>query len=257
MSLDRAPWLLDYAYAHRGLWRPNGAPENSLVAFDAARRNHLGVELDVRISADGEAIVFHDSTLDRMTRARGYTNARTAAELGRLQLAGTPEHIPTLLEALDVLEDTPALIELKVNNGSEGPLERRVAFILSHHNGPVAVMSFNATSLAEIAALAPGLPRGQLCEGWRRGRAPLFPWKRRAAVRDFLRSRRAPPDFIACEVGALQSFGRPAANSLGAPLVAWTVRNRTQLERAERHAHAIIFENLEPGLVRPAQSALV
>jgi glycerophosphoryl diester phosphodiesterase len=252
-----ASWLLDHCYAHRGLWRPGGAPENSLAAFVAAVRADVGVELDVRLSADGEAVVFHDATLERMTRARGAVSARTAKELARLQLAGTGETIPTLAQALDVLRDTPALIELKVNPGVEGPLERRVAVVLGEHPGPAALMSFNAQSLAEIAAIAPHIPRGQLCEGWRRGRTPLFPWARRAAVRAFLEAPYPAPDFLACEVGALRHFGRPAADALHAPLLAWTVRTRALLERAERFADAIIFEQLEPALVKRPQPELV
>ena len=53
--------------AHRGLWRPGEAPENSLAAFDIACRSRFGVELDVRLSADGEAVVFHDERLERLT----------------------------------------------------------------------------------------------------------------------------------------------------------------------------------------------
>ena len=55
--------------AHRGLWRPDGYPENSLGAFQAACQAGYGIELDVQISADGEAVVFHDGALKRMTGA--------------------------------------------------------------------------------------------------------------------------------------------------------------------------------------------
>jgi glycerophosphoryl diester phosphodiesterase len=55
------------AVAHRGLWSPAAAPENSLAAFQAACAHDYGIELDVQLSADGEAMVFHDATLERMT----------------------------------------------------------------------------------------------------------------------------------------------------------------------------------------------
>lgn len=249
------PWLPDYAYAHRGLWGPKHGPENSLAAFEAARSFGLGVELDVRLSADGEAMVFHDETLDRMTAARGYANGRTAAELGRLLLKGSEETIPTLAEALEALEDTPVLVEFKVNRGSEGPLERRVAYVMSHHHGPAAIMSFNSATLREMAEQAPDSPRGQLCTGWRRGHAPMMPWSRRGAIRAFIEEQHPRPDFIACELEALATFGRPAANALRTPLLAWTVRRRHQIERAERYADALIFESLEPGLVKPTHPA--
>lgn len=252
----QAPWLLDYAYAHRGLWGAKHGPENSLSAFEAAHRAGLGVELDVRLSADGEAMVFHDEALDRMTAAKGYTSSRTAAELSRLRLKGSNEGVPTLAEALEALADAPVLVELKVNRGSEGPLERRIAYVMAHHPGPAAIMSFNSDTLAEIAEQAPHLPRGQLCSGWRKGHAPMMPWTRRAGVRAFIESQRVPANFIACELEALASFGRPAADAMRVPLLGWTVRRRGQLERAERYADALIFEHLEPALVKPTQAAL-
>jgi glycerophosphoryl diester phosphodiesterase len=89
--------------AHRGLWSPDGAPENSLAAFQAACSAGYGIELDVQLSADGEAMVFHDDTLERLTGAAGPLRARTAADLAELSLVGTEERIPTLLEALALI----------------------------------------------------------------------------------------------------------------------------------------------------------
>ena len=51
------------AIAHRGLWTPDGPPENSLAAFQGACAAGYGIELDVQLSADGEAMVFHDEDL--------------------------------------------------------------------------------------------------------------------------------------------------------------------------------------------------
>ena len=70
--------LFDPPVAHRGLWSPGGAPENSLAAFQAACAAGYGIELDVQITADGEAVVFHDYKLDRLTEAwTGYTTLVT------------------------------------------------------------------------------------------------------------------------------------------------------------------------------------
>ena len=86
--------------AHRGLWTPGGAPENSLAAFQAACAGGYGIELDVQLSADGEAVVFHDWTLERLTGAEGRLTDRSLADLRELRLAGTEEGIPTLAEVL-------------------------------------------------------------------------------------------------------------------------------------------------------------
>ncbi|MGI9169559.1 MAG: glycerophosphodiester phosphodiesterase family protein, partial [Caulobacteraceae bacterium] len=86
--------------AHRGLWSAEGCPENSLGAFQAAGSAGYNIELDVQLTADGEAVVFHDATLSRMTGTPGRVADHTAADLGRLRLAGTDETVPTLAEAL-------------------------------------------------------------------------------------------------------------------------------------------------------------
>lgn len=75
-------WDLLFAppVAHRGLWSPHGAPENSLAGFQAACAAGYGIELDVQLSADGEAMVFHDDTLARLTgRRAGWPSARPAS----------------------------------------------------------------------------------------------------------------------------------------------------------------------------------
>jgi glycerophosphoryl diester phosphodiesterase len=62
--------------AHRGLWSADGYPENSLGAFQAACAAGYNIELDVQLAADGEAVVFHDAMLERMTGAPGRRSYR-------------------------------------------------------------------------------------------------------------------------------------------------------------------------------------
>ena len=78
--------LLDYAYAHRGLWTDGGLAENSLEALLAAAEAGLGCELDVRPAACGTPIVFHDPLLDRMTSESGLVSRRTASTARGLKL---------------------------------------------------------------------------------------------------------------------------------------------------------------------------
>ena len=60
-AAGRAGWLRDWQYAHRGL-HGDGVAENSPAAFAGAIVRGLGIECDVQLSADGEAVVFHKST---------------------------------------------------------------------------------------------------------------------------------------------------------------------------------------------------
>ena len=124
--------LLHPPAAHRGLWSPKGAPENSLAAFEAAAEAGYGVELDVRLSADGEVMVFHDDGLERMVGRQGRFADHTAAELGAMRLKGTREPVPALREVLARVDGRSLIhIELKTRPGEEGPLDEAVARVRS------------------------------------------------------------------------------------------------------------------------------
>ncbi|MEG1158644.1 MAG: glycerophosphodiester phosphodiesterase family protein, partial [Christensenellaceae bacterium] len=92
-------WLSDYHYAHRGL-HTDFYPENSLPAFQNAVQNGYAIETDVRLSKDGVIMVFHDSTLLRMTGKAGNLKDYSYAQLRHMHLKGTVYTIPTLEEVL-------------------------------------------------------------------------------------------------------------------------------------------------------------
>ena len=153
--------LFDPPIAHRGLWSPGGAPENSLAAFQAACAGGYGIELDVQLSADGEAMVFHDTKLERMTGAEGRLSDHKAGDLTRLALLGTDETIPTLSETLTLVgHRAMVLIEIKAAAGDVGALEKRVHEVLIDHNGPTAVIGFNPYSHGWFAQHHPKILRG-------------------------------------------------------------------------------------------------
>jgi glycerophosphoryl diester phosphodiesterase len=86
--------------AHRGDW--SGAPENTLAAFAAAE--HAGadlIELDIRLTADGELAVVHDPTLERVWGLPQAVAETGLPEVRALRLGG--HGIPTLAEALDAV----------------------------------------------------------------------------------------------------------------------------------------------------------
>ena len=96
----RVSWLASVTYAHRGL--PGaGLIDNSPRAFAAALARGMGIECDVQRSRDGQAMVFHDWELDRLTGETGPVKARGSEELGKAALTGS-ENLPTTRE-LDVL----------------------------------------------------------------------------------------------------------------------------------------------------------
>jgi glycerophosphoryl diester phosphodiesterase len=99
-------------FAHRG--GAALAPENTMAAFDRAVSLGVdGLELDVRLSSDGEVVVHHDRTLERTTSLRGPVAERTAGELNRVG-------VPTLRSVFDRHRAVRVIVEMKINRAEFG-----------------------------------------------------------------------------------------------------------------------------------------
>ena len=222
-------------FAHRGL-HGAGRVENSRAAFEAAITAGHGIELDVQLSRDGEAVVFHDYKLERLTGATGDVAARTTAELKALKLTGTSESLATLAEILFLVGgQVPLLIEVKAPERSVTRLCLAVFRALAGYRGPVGVMSFNPEVGRWFARQAPRVLRGLVVtESGRKG------------VRGRLERRlslwRAEPDFLAYDVRDLPSRFARARRRKGLPVYTWTVRTEADHARAAAHADQAIFE---------------
>ena len=219
-------WLLATPVAHRGL-HGAGAPENSLAAFQAAMRRGYAIEFDVRLASGDVPVVFHDAGLKRMTGAERVLAKTTLAELRKLRLLGTAEHVPTFAEVLEAIGGTvPLLIELKTpTDRPTGTLEAAVWRVLSGYRGAYAVQSFLPATVAWFRREAPGVPRGQLVDDGAGPRMALLRWTR--------------PDFIGCDIRRLPDH-RIARTQL--PVLAWTVRGLADRVRAAVFADNVIFE---------------
>lgn len=144
--------------AHRG--DRAHAPENTLRAFESARRAGCdSIELDLQLSADGELVVFHDATLDRLTEGRGRVGAHTVAELEDLAVSpgrfepGPDTRICRLAEVLDWAGDElPLYLELKLHDDDDTKREALLAAALRTvpAEAPHALASFDETLVAGV-----------------------------------------------------------------------------------------------------------
>ncbi len=234
--------------AHRALHDlAAGRPENAPAAIEAACAAGYGIEIDLQLSSDGVAMVFHDYDLKRLTAQSGPVRQRSAAELGQIALTGGTDTIPSLAQVLEqVAGRVPLLIEIKDQDGamgaSVGALEAATARTLKGYNGPVAVMSFSPHSMIAMAGLAPDIPRGLTTCNYAAKDWPLLP----QGTRDRLR---AIPDYDAAGACFISHQG----NDLDAPRVAdlkarraailcWTIRSPEAEAQVRRIAHNITFE---------------
>lgn len=239
--------------AHRGRHdRACGILENSRAAVRAAIAGGFGIEIDLQRSSDGEAMVFHDATLSRLTARHGPVAAETAATLAALPLtgAGPGETIPTLAGILSLVAGrVPLLIEVKDPEDTcapvDGVLERRVADLLSGYSGPVAVMSFNPHSVAHLATAAPGVPRGLTTCAFDGPDWPLPDYRRAelAGIADF---EPTGAGFISHDHRDLDNPAVSALRAAGIPVLCWTIRSTADEARARRIAQNITFEGYTP-----------
>ena len=242
------PVFLTTPIAHRALHdRAAGRPENSRAAIRAAVAAGYGIEIDLQLSADGQAMVFHDYDLKRLTAETGPVRQRSAADLGRIALAsGDGEGIPTLAEVLEIVAgQVPLLIEIKDQDGGMGPdvgpLEQAAARVLQGYGGPVAVMSFNPHSVAAFGAALPDLPRGLTTSAYDAG-----DWNLSRATCDRLRDipdfDRVGASFISHEAADLARDRVQALRAAGVPVLCWTIRSEDQDRAARAFADNVTFE---------------
>jgi glycerophosphoryl diester phosphodiesterase len=157
-------------FAHRGA--SAHAPENTIAAFELALAQQAdAIELDVKLSADGQVIVIHDSTVDRTTNGHGKVQDMTLAELKALdagsfrgsQFAG--ERIPTLENVFDAMgRRTFINIELKNHKSHGEDLVETVCMLVKKHQMQKYVMfsSFFPNALSKAHSYLPNVPRGLL-----------------------------------------------------------------------------------------------
>src|SRR5258707_15636119 len=108
-------WLTARPIAHRGLHdAPSGAIENTAAAFSAAIAGGYGMETDLQISADGEAMVYHDDALGRLTEGSGRLAEMSVTQIKEVRFKGSAARILTLGELCDLVAGrVTLLLELK------------------------------------------------------------------------------------------------------------------------------------------------
>ena len=231
--------LKDFAYAHRGLWTKDGLPENSLGSFRAAAAAGLGVEFDLRPSADGEIMVFHDPLLERMTGAPGEIEALPASALQTRRLNGGTEPLPSFEDLLSLWpQHLPMLAEMKIDGSTDAAaFAAKTGARLLDWPGLAAAMSFSDIA---VRALPEGLMRGQLIAPSAQFGEAYFDTFAARAIEDGI-------DYLAVhDTDAARAAAATEGRNM--PLIVWTVRSEADLAALKPLGPAIIFEHFSPAL---------
>lgn len=209
--------------AHRGYFdNEGGIPENSLPSFEAAMEKGFAIELDIQLSSDGVAMVFHDADLERVCGKAGKIWEYTAAELKEMKLLGTEETIPTFEETLALIDGrVPLLVEYKMDRVDTAVCAAGQA-LLDNYSGEYMIQCFDPRAVLWYTKNAPQVARGQLAkEFWHEEEysSPLY-----TALSFLVANVATRPDFVSYSFEHQDNIALKAYRLMGGTTACWTLR---------------------------------
>ena len=249
-TINAPDWLTARPVAHRGLHsKLFGLAENTPAAAAAAIAKNYAIECDVQCTKDGEAVVFHDFTLDRLMRAEGRVDAFSADELGQLAYKDCDQKIVSLPDFLVRIGGrTPVIVEIKSRCDGDMRLADQARAAVAAYAGPVCLKSFDPAVLVHLRGAGAACPLGLVAQA-RHGTGEEWaglPRDRRARLADLRDFPLARPDFLSWNLADLpHAVPMLCREGIGMPVMTWTVRSREDLARGKLWADQIIFEDFE------------
>lgn len=241
---SRTAFITARPIAHRGLHdHARGIVENTASAFAAAMANDYAIECDLQLTSDGEAVVFHDDNLERLTEGRGLVKEHTAREMKGLTIRNSTDRVQTLAELLQQVNGkVPLIIELKSHWDVDERLAARAIEVLKGYAGKHAIMSFDPDVVAAVRRFSPGTIRGIVAERAFDSYYDSLPLAKQLELRTFAHVARTRPDFVSFFFEELPWAPIDTLRAGGMPIITWTIRSPRQAWSARRHSDQITFE---------------
>lgn len=234
--LNENHWLLNIPVAHRGLFG-DGFPENTAPAYNLAIEKGYAIEMDVHLSSDGVLFCYHDNNAKRVCGVDVDVRDLTIEEIKKLRPDGAEYEILTFDEFLNLVDGkTPILVELKDQGKRKGGLEEKLVEKLKNYKGEFAVQSFNPLMVKKVQKLAPEFIVGVLTTSVNSMKvpAPIMWFMRKYLFKHFIKL-----DFLNVGLNELPADLKYTKNY---PLICYTAKTPSDIEKAELYANNIIFE---------------
>lgn len=233
--------------AHRGLFNNTDIPENSLAAFAKAAENDYGIELDLQLTTDDALVVFHDTSLERMTGVNKRLIDCSFAELQQMRLLDTDQKIPLFTDVLKVIrKDTPLIVEIK-SDGRYIETVKKAVEILRGYDGLYNIESFNPMVVKYLKDHEPDIIRGQLSYDYVSDKDSPLSLPLRFAFGNLLYLFLNRPDYVAYDCSAYRNLSfRIVSRLYRHYCVAWTVKSKKQFEEIRPYYNCFIFDSYIP-----------
>lgn len=226
-------------FAHRGA--SGYAPENTILAFTLAYEQGAdGIELDVQMTKEGEVVVVHDETIDRVSTGKGFVGSYTLEELRRFSFHNQMQEyeghaeIPTLREVLKLVKPWGMKVNIELKTGIYWypGIEEKTAGMVKEEKMEEAVIfsSFNHYSIRKIREIMPDVETAYLF-----GDIILD-------VQGYVERCRAEGLHIPLYQAKMQSIMKEYQRC-GLPVRVWTVDEEEDLELLNRAGAAGVFTN--------------
>ncbi len=252
-KMEQLAWLKASPIAHRGLHAlEEGAPENSMAAFMRAVDKKYAIELDVYVTKEKFAVVFHDETLDRACGVNKDISDLSKKHLDQYRLFGTTQKIPLLSEVLDAVNgQVPLLIEIKRQPNVENA-NMVIRNTLLKYEGPLAIQSFDPFILWWFSNHGRFLKRGQLSSDFKE--EEKMSALKKYILKNFLLNRFSKPHFLAYDIRDMPNRLLERKRKKGMIVLGWTVQSADAHNKIRAHCDNIIFEGFDPSAL-PSQPA--
>lgn len=237
-----------YFFAHRGLHNDTNIPENSMAAFKRAKDRNYGVELDVRLMADGNLAVIHDSSLLRTAGVDINIEELKTENLKNYFLEGTAENIPTLGEVLSFFNgEVPLIIELKSDGKNFSKLCLSVCKSLENYKGAFCLESFDPRIIYWLKKNKPDIIRGQLSENYLKNENSKLSLPLKLLMTGLSTNYLTKPDFVAYRFADRNNISNKLCLKLWKlQSVGWTITNKKDIKQANKENILPIFEKIIP-----------
>lgn len=249
---DFGLWLRAQPFARGGIADGSaGVIANTVAAVDRAIDAGHGVVLEVQLSFDGDAIVFCEATLDRLTSLTGHVLQYSSAQLQAQQLKGSDENISSLsYMLLHIAGQIPVIIDARRPPKDPYPLCFAIRRALEGYGGPVGVMALDPRIISWFKINSRRVARGLVITD----RKQWLPWWARLKLWRHYAVRKAQPDFFAIDLQSLPSDFATGAKLDGYPTLAWTVRTDADRALASTHTDNYIYETGDQAAADAGQS---